>query len=288
MQKMQMRTQIKDGRTAAISDKIYLCPVCGGVGEYISDDLEADAYPNEKPIYAPGTRIPVAHRCPQCNGGLALRAEQARKVADIPRTFYDARMADFDWAIYCDEKGNAIDLTKHEKYINSFVNQFREWEKRGLGLYLWSVTRGSGKTYLASCVCNEIMEKQGVGTRFVSAGDLLNLVQSRERDSPDAMKSNPVKLMQTCRLLVLDDLGAKNNGTGWLNDILFQILDARMTSGLVTIITSNVKIDSLQLDDRIVDRLNRVCVSIPLPDYCVRAKEASEEKKAFFETMGLL
>ena len=265
---------------STISDERIVCPRCGGSGMISYEKANPEVYGNSNPIT-------YAEPCPACNGGHEAKVEQARKLSNIPVSYYDKPYNAFEWNIYKDEDGKQFDLSKQERFVSSFINDFKKWDERGLGLYIWSHMKGSGKTFLSSCICNELMKLYAIQTRYVSANDLLDIAKSGDPDSLDEYKRNPIKLLSNCKLLVIDDLGAKKAGNEWINDILFQITDARMTKKLVTIITSNIAIKDLNLDDRVCDRINKMCQSLPLPNYCVRAKEVIEDRLSFFKEIGL-
>lgn len=238
-------------------------------------------------VYGKEMALEYAEKCPDCNGGHERNVETVKAKADIPVAFYDKKYEAFNWHIYRKDNGEEIDLSMQEKFINSFIRDFDRWEKGGLGLYIWSHTKGSGKTFLASCICNELMDLNAMRTKFVSASNLLTIAQSANRNALDQYERDPIGLLCNCKLLVIDDLGQKETGKEWMADILFRILDERMQHNLVTIITSNIKMSELSVDDRIADRINRLCYPIPLPDYCVRAKEATENKVKLLNQLGL-
>lgn len=264
-------------------EKEYRCPECHDSGFICVEE----ATPDSIALYGNYTPISIAKKCPYCNGGHEIRAQEIRSRADIPQAFYDKRMNDFKWDIYKKPNGEDIDLSTHKKYVDSFIENFSEWEKQGLGLYIWSSMRGTGKTYLASCICNELISRYPMGTKFVSANKLIDIAKSGNRNSRDEYEQDPIELLCKCKLLVIDDLGQKASGTEWMNDILFRILDSRLLSKSVTIVTSNIKLEALDMDDRIVDRLYKMCQSIPIPDYAVRQKEANAERVDFLRRMGL-
>lgn len=262
------------------SEDLSKCPVCGGSGWASDKRYIPEMYGETSTEYA----IP----CPACKGGHDKKVANVKGRANVPKAFYDADMSKFDWDLYIDDKGGRVDLSLQRKFVNSFIQDYPMWEAHGLGLYIWSHMKGSGKTFLASCICNELMKNNAMTTRFVSASDLINLAQSADKSSADKYERDPIGLLCDCKLLVIDDIGQKNTGDKWLQDILFRILDKRMNNRAVTIITSNIRLAQLEFDDRIVDRINRIVQPIPLPDYCVRVKQADEEKKRFLRERGLI
>jgi len=226
--------------------------------------------------------------CPKCAGGMERRTTLVKKYAGIPSAFYNKRYDAFDWGTYSDNESMVDKALKAKEIADAFINKFEEWEKRKMGLYIWNETKGSGKTFLASCICNELIAKYCIGTRFVSASDLLEISQTEYPDEREELKRKPIKLLYGCKLLVIDDLGQKNCGQKWMEDILFKILDERINNDRVTIITSNIPIGRLPFDDRSTDRLFKMCYEVEMPQKSVRASEAYKEKAELLKAVGLI
>lgn len=256
-----------------------VCPVCRGGGWEIYE--ESNEY--TKSIYGNDTPVSFARPCTYCNGGHAERVKETKQRANIPSAFYDSRLSGFDWNIYTDDQGKTIDVSKQKQIVESFIEKYDVWEKRGIGLYIYSQMKGSGKTFLASCICNELIAKYPMNTKFVSASELIEYSKKGSQYDID-----PIELLCRCKLLCIDDLGQKQTGSDWTNDILFRILDNRMNKKLVTIITSNISIQALQMDDRTTDRINRICSPIPLPEFCVRSREAKQNQVELFKELGII
>ena len=232
------------------------CPVCRGSGwEFISEDPK------------------IVQPCSYCQGGHADKVAAALQRADIP---VEISLSAFDWSAY------GADTSREEKIINTFVDRFRDFEAKRIGLFITSRTRGSGKTFLSKAVGKEIVDRYEFRVRFVSASDLLEI--SRKRPDDD---SDPLAPLIDCRLLILDDLGQKATGRDWLSDVLFRVIDGRYRQGKTIIVTSNVPIQELDLDDRLVDRLHAVTLTVALPEVCLRAREANSRKMAILRQLGL-
>lgn len=276
----------------------YKCSMCNGTNyntltaaelQKLDANKYKDIIENHKQLYgsinAPsqGYSIP----CIKCNGGYAFRVKNVKDRANIPQSFYDKRLSDFDWNIYKDSSGREINMSEKKSYIESFINDFEKWEKQGLGFYIYSEMKGSGKTFLASCICNSLIDKYPIGTRFVAASQLLDI--AKNSNGSGDYEHDQLALLCNCKLLVIDDIGQKNCGTDWMNDVLFQIVDARYQKKIVTIFTSNMNMQQLSnaVDDRIADRINRMTIQLTLPNYAVRAKEANEQKLNFLKSLGI-
>lgn len=235
------------------------------------------------PTGEPGVKYEFQRKCPRCNGGQAV-VERRKTQAKIPAAFYNVTMKDFDWTIYEDATGAKVDTTMHRRLVDSFISNPDEWEADGIGLYIWSRTRGCGKTFLASAICNELIAKRHKRTLFASVGDLI----SYDKESGDKFAVDQIQRLCDIDVLVLDDLGQQNNGNKWLEDILFRILDYRMQRKMLTIVTSNVSLDRLPFDDRITDRLDKMCYKLPLPDFCVRTRESNQKKRELMRRLGII
>jgi DNA replication protein DnaC len=257
-----------------------VCPKCKGCG-YI---IVRKTTPRSIEIYGKDHPVDYAEPCPYCNGGEQKQIEDVRTRANIPTTYYDASIESFKFNEYYNDKGEKEDISLQEKYVRSFIFDFEKWQKKGIGLYIYSKRRGTGKTFLASCICNSLMAKYKLTTKFVSTSDLLDIAKAEPRQGEKA----PLEVLCECKVLVLDDIGQKNTGTEWLNDILFKIIDARYQKKLVTIFTSNVKVGELNIDDRVRSRIDKLSQLIPLPEYSFRNKEAHEEKLELFKEIGLM
>jgi len=256
-----------------------ICPMCKGGGMVIVKK----STPRTKAVYGDDRLIDFAEPCPHCNGGAQQKAEEIRERANIPPAFYDASIDKFRWDIYLDNSNRVIDISEQKKFVMSFINDFEKWQDKGIGFYIFSRTRGTGKTFLASCICNSLMTKYQISTKFVSASDLINIAKEARQG-----EKNPIDVLCECKVLVLDDIGQKTTGEEWQNDLLFKIIESRYQNKLVTLFTSNMKSTDLRTDDRIISRIEKMCETIPLPEYSFRSKAAHDEKKGFYQEMGLI
>lgn len=266
------------------------CEDCGGTGR-IAVKMTMRNYIEEfhlEHIYADESfETWVYRKCPTCNGGMWGRIDSAKKYAGVPTTFYDKKLTSFDWNLYEDKKGRKADTNTQAKIVASFVRDFEKWDKAHRGLYIYSGTKGSGKTFLASCICNELMEKAAIKTRFVNCSELIDIVRSGDKDSYEELKRDPLKLLKECKLLVLDDIGQKS-GNAYHEDLIYQIVDERLRNERLTIYTSNLKVSELPFDDRITDRIGSTTTMVYIPETMIRARKASEDNMKFLKEMGVI
>ncbi|SFG44386.1 replicative DNA helicase loader DnaI [Desulfotomaculum arcticum] len=120
---------------------------------------------------------------------------------------------------------------------------------------------GSGKTFLACCIANELLSRNKK-ILFVVVPDLLDQIKATYGPN----RSNTVTesdLLDTARevpMLILDDLGA-HNYTDWTRNKIFSIINYRLNYLLPTVITSNINLEDLEehLGERTTSRIVQMC-----------------------------
>ncbi len=125
------------------------------------------------------------------------------------------------------------------KWLKNFYDEY-EPNKILKGLYLHG-TFGSGKTFLISCLLNELKEKKGAKIAKVYLPDLYRGL----RDNFDLLDKK-VSFYQNIEILLIDDIGSESV-TEWNRDeILSAILQYRMNKALTTFFTSNLNLKELE------------------------------------------
>lgn len=235
-----------------------VCPVCGGIGY--------ELYRQRVGGYE--ASLEFARLCTRCRTERRLQ-----DMTGVPPQFRDADLSKFGFASYSHDIGNL------RKIAEDFLKNYRErWEKAGKGLYLWSKTPGSGKTFLSCCIGKSVMIKRDLRMRFITVPDYLAKVgESYKRQSGDYDES---KVYRECDLLIFDDIGAQKTGE-WQMQEVFRIVNERINTGKVIIFTSNMCPEDLNLDDRTIDRIIKKSVVLQMPEESIRGKEAKEEQDSF-------
>lgn len=195
-----------------------------------------------------------------------------RKVrAMVPFEFIDKKAKDFNWSIY------GCDMSLQKKVANGFIINFKEFEKEGKGLYIYSQTKGSGKTLLASCLLNQLIDTMAINPKFITVLDFIELTKKGFKFESS---NEEIDNLINSRLLVLDDLGVQMKKE-WTDTVLYRLINYRMTKKLVTIFTSNISVDKLKIDDRISDRIFSMTIPLILPEVSIRNIKAREENTEF-------
>lgn len=208
-----------------------------------------------------------------CSGGLTADGITERsQLSGIPKEYVNKQGKDFNWGLY------GQDVTPQKKLVNAFVQQFKEFQKQGRGLYISSKAKGSGKTMLACCLANEVMKRYDLSIKFINAPDYVDL----ERSKLDSDREKKKKILGSS-LLILDDIGAEATDQDWVNSIIFRLVDYRRVNILPTIFTSNFELDKLKCDERTVDRITEISTEIRMPEVRIRRQKAKKSNDEFIQ-----
>lgn len=208
------------------------------------------------------------------NGIRSLECRRdTQKTANIPDIYQDAHLGNFRTPIYADQ--DAV------KVMNGII---REWYKnfdenfaKGKGLYLWSGTKGSGKTRMAISLLNEIMVEHGKTMYFSTSTQILNEIKETW-DSDGPSESELLRKLIKYQVLVIDDFGTEIP-KDWINERFYHIVNERYNAKQLTIYTSNHSLEDLKYDDRIIDRIYETTYVVPMPEESIRRKLALAEQE---------
>lgn len=163
--------------------------------------------------------------------------------------------------------------------LKRYAEQWNEMSRQNIGLLLWGGV-GTGKSFGAACIANELIEAS-IPACMVNLSHVLNDLtnfQSVDRNQyiGDLMKYP---------LLILDDFGVERR-TEFANEQIFNVIDERYRSGKPLIVTTNIPLASLKAPDslemsRICDRLLEMCTPVGFGDKGRRqAKAAAKMQRA--------
>lgn len=107
------------------------------------------------------------------------------------------------------------------------------------------------------------MMKYDLQMRFVTAPDYISAVGDSYKC--DRGEEDPSQVYRDCKLLVLDDIGAQADKE-WQRQEMFRLINKRMEDGNITIYTSNMNTDNLNVDTRTRDRIVKTCVELQMPE----------------------
>lgn len=207
-------------------------------------------------------------------------ADERRRRAAIPAIYEGMGAQDFDFDIY----GKDMAMAKVKAIVNGFILKFSLWQREGKNLYIYSKTKGTGKTMLSCILLNEVTMRHMTPARFITVYDYLNTVTESWKDKTGDTSAR-LRDIETAQLLILDDIGAQDPNK-LVNDSLFKLIDRRYSNMLVTIFTSNKKINDLGLDERIISRIEEKSISVSLPEVSIRQRKAESKQEEFLKKLG--
>lgn len=263
-------TSSTDRSTRTTSD---VCPVCHGTGwelYKVSPIFLKDVYGEREEDFAND----FAKRCKRCMG---IKSDTV-DMTGVPDIFREANITKFGFNNYKE------DITGIKKIVMSLVDDMNLWITKGKCLYIHSRTAGSGKTFLACCVAKSLMMKHSLRMKFITVPGYIDKVSEGYALARQGIPDSPITIYKTCEILVLDDIGTQLDKP-WQNQELFQLINTRMTSNLLTIYTSNMPIENLNVDDRIKSRIYGTTISIHMPEESMRKVNHDSDQAKFLEAI---
>ncbi|MBR6252583.1 MAG: ATP-binding protein [Clostridia bacterium] len=166
----------------------------------------------------------------------------------------------FDESFYSDtankEKYNSKlspreNIIKNKEIAKAFIKDFEDESTKNL---LFIGTAGTGKTFLSSCIANEVISK-GHTVLYQTAPILLDSIFKYKYK--DGENNRLYDDLFNVDLLIIDDLGTENTSAAKFSE-LFSLINSRILNPKTkTIISSNLTWNQLSktYDDRIISRL---------------------------------
>ena len=185
-----------------------------------------------------------------------------------------------EWTFDNDDKSNV----KLSEAMRNYAEQFDDFKKSGTGLLLYG-TVGTGKTYAAACIANELINRN-VSVLMTNFARLTNELQGKFEGRQEYIDN-----LNNYALLIIDDLGAERNSE-YMQEIVFNIIDARYRSGLPFIITTNLSMNELMNTDsiahkRIYDRILERCYPIKVDGNSRRREKFKSNVTDIGKKLGL-
>lgn len=164
-------------------------------------------------------------------------------MSGIPLKYRASNISDID--------GECSDIIR---YMSNPIDRI----SNNIGLYIYSEKTGNGKTFKASIIAKEFVKHYAKSyltksiedtppVMFVKFSDFHNVYIQQFRDSEVASKKyyRYKDSMKISKVLIIDDLGIRDL-TDALEQEFYEIINTRYELELLTIITSNIKLDKIK------------------------------------------
>lgn len=250
---------MKQNTTRTTTTRRYDCAMCQDVGFVYYEDENGYGFGRE------------------CACGLIKRKQESSRIAfaNIPERYKGLNMSAFDVKWYGNDQliaENAKKIAMH--YIGNYFNI-----EPGRGLYLFSRTKGTGKTRMAAIIANELLKKN-IKIKFATSGEILEEIKNTWNKQTDYTEGELMTSLTQADVLIIDDFGVEK-AKDWRNEKFFDIINKRYVSLRPTIYTSNYDLQDLEragYDTRIISRISESCYMVPFPGESVRDTQAQNNQ----------
>ena len=231
-------------------------------------------FPADKVALFGRDRHPAECDCQRAQRMEREAAEQQRKhrdkVEELKRLgFTDPAMREWTFA-------NDNGRNPQMKTARFYVEHWEDMKAGNIGYLLWGSV-GTGKSYLAGCIANALIEQE-VPVHMTNFARILN-----ELNSSFSGRNEVVDKLCRYPLLVIDDFGMER-GTEYALEQVYNIVDSRYRSQKPLIVTTNLTLDEIRHPQdtahaRIYDRLLEMCIPVSCIGVSFRKENAQEKLK---------
>lgn len=191
----------------ALSDKYY-CPICN----------DEAFYEGEK-----------------CSCYLSFIKKEAYKLSNIGKRIEKENFENYDASLFDDKQLAESFRRGAERFCN--------FDKNIKNLIFMGKT-GTGKTFLSSCIAKRFLDN-GYSVLYLSATSLSDaLDKAKFRREDDTFNDEYLEFIETCDLLIIDDLGTEYPYP-YSQSKIFDILEKRIIEEKRTVISTNLSQDEI-------------------------------------------
>ena len=214
----------------------------------------------------------------KCDRERLEKQKQREKEQKIERLKRSCFISMSQWAYtfdnYKGEKDKSYTIAKN------YVKEYEQMKKENIGL-LFCGTVGSGKTYLACCIANALIEEYMIRVKIRNFAQIINDLQ---KSGFDLDKNEYIESLTNVSVLILDDLGIERD-TSYAKEQVYNIVNSRYLKQKPTIFTTNLPYEKIQNSDdgveyeRIYSRIIEMCIPVKVMGEDFRKRLQKEKLK---------
>ena len=203
------------------------------------------------------------------------------RISSLKRDcFSSSNQHQYNFERFLNEKGQAY------KVAYNYAKSFEQMKEDNVGL-LFHGDVGSGKTYLACSIANELIEREQVKVKIMNLSQVINQIQK----SAFKLDSNEIiDNLSNIPLLILDDLGIERD-TSYAREQVYNIINSRYLKGKPTIFTTNLSLEIIQNPNidleyqRIYSRILEMTIQVKVTGEDFRRKIQQEKLRKYKELL---
>lgn len=145
--------------------------------------------------------------------------------------------------------------------LKDYQDNVVQMVKNGYGIFIYSPTKGNGKTTWACKIMNQYFRKVALRNNMMCRGLFINipdfLEQLKDGFNNKEMSDEMVELKEELRkvdLVIWDDIGTETP-SNWVRQQLYTFINHRDGNGLANIYTSNLPIATLMEENYLGERI---------------------------------
>lgn len=207
------------------------------------------------------------------------RKEMMNRIKELRKTgFPDKEMMNYTFE-------NDDHINKRVSLIaKRYVDNFPRMLENGKGLIFYGNV-GTGKTFLAACIANALIDK-GYSCMVTNFARLINTLGGMFEG-----RQKYIDTLNSLDLLVIDDLAAERD-TEYMNEVVHNIIDSRYRSGKPLIVTTNLSKNELHdpvdlRKQRTYSRLKEMSFLVKVEGFDRRRRKSADDYLEYKSLLGL-
>lgn len=158
---------------------------------------------------------------------------------------------------------NDLGYNPEIKNARIYVDHWEEMRATSSGILLWGDV-GTGKTFIAGCIANALLDK-GIPVLMTNFARILNTLTNMYAEDRNGF----IDSLNEYSLLIIDDLGMERN-SGFALEQVFSVIDSRYRSKKPLIVTTNLTLSEMKhpadisharIYDRVLERCVPICIN---------------------------